>query len=396
MKKQLLFIPFLALLGTSCSGGHITTTPVIRNAPSGIILNAPKRQAVTEIPTNSTKAVNLGDLTWRRMTLSHLNYYYFVADLPTAYPAVSGKPYLIDIFNNKGWGYVENLTNDNEFLIGTATSRLLVRADEITSEASFKSWVSGKYIYYQTSTTPLNIYTDTYNNGYRTGYGTGYEEGEADGYNSESNKLLPNGMYTGLTIFPRRNYLRKLATRVVSHLETPENGQFYLIDTNANYTIDIKWTFSSDLKTIFQTAGNTIIGELYWSDIISNNWSTSWFYLYDKENHYFAQPKTYATEAPIDTSFYPEVYLGSTFTGGDPNIYFSGGGNAYQMGFADGQTYTIHASETYNNVFTIFTPAFRAVADFFNLNIGPFKVWYFFAIPLIVTLLILVLRLVKH
>lgn len=235
-------------------------------------------------------------------------------------------------------------------------------------------------------------YSEGYQQGYTEGFEVGNEEGKA--YNQE---IIANGQYTGLTAFPRRKFLETLAVNVVNASYTPQNGHFDMIDTNANYTIYIKWTYDPDNKrTFFQDYGNTIIGELFWTPVSNGDWSTTWFGKYDAELHYITSlPKNYATNEPITMSFYPEVYLASTIVG-DVNAYFMGGGNAYQMGFADGQTYTIHASETYNNVFSIFTPAFRAVADFFNMNIGPFKIWYFFAIPLIVTLLILVLRLVKH
>lgn len=403
MNKHLLFIPFIALLGTSCNGGAITTTPVVKNAPSAS-LKHPKQGLATppDMTTNQITFSNhfvggwTGDAFFRIDTGANVVYnqlplyipcwrVHIETDLTRAnliYPLTSSSYTTIAPYD-----YIKNFTTNASASWWTPSLAYAISPQQPLS-------FSGTFYYY-----PNNSF---YNDGYEEGHSEGYEEGLANGYiqgyeegEAYNNPIIHNGQYAGLTAFPRRHFLEILARRVVSGLEQLQPGHFDLIDTNANYTIYVKWSYSYP-KTTFQDYGNEVIGELYWTDIISGNWSTSWFGKYDPELHKIvSSPKYYATDNPVAMSFYPEVYLGSTIVG-DVNYYFMGTANDYALGFADGQTYTIQASETYNNVFTIFTPAFRAVANFFNLNIGPFKIWYFFAIPLIVSLLILVLRLVKH
>lgn len=407
MKKALLLIPFLTLLGVSCSGGHITTTPVVKNAPSAVLGKPTKKTLIA--PQGYEESVP------------------FTFSFPSAPPSGSQTYYKLD---GSLWKTGESVPTFMVYNSGTyqymsaywANGHRLCITDYVTHVKTtgqveflpnqwtpFGAWmlqsypcsISGVFHFKPVEHAYTNGYDNGEQKGYQEGreegYTKGYEDGKEDGYYTNSNKLIPNGMYTGLTIFPRRQYLENYAEKVISGKVDPENGQFYLNDTNGNYAIEMKWTYNDKEKiTSFYSYGDTLIGELDWHDVAEGYWNSTWFGKYDAELHHFTATKTYATKAPIETSFYPEVYLGSTFTGGDANFYFAGGGNDYQMGFADGQTKTIQASDTYKNVFTIFTPAFRAVADFFNLNIGPFKVWYFFAIPLIVTLLILVLRLVKH
>lgn len=395
MTKHLLFVPFIALLATSCGGGHITTTPVVKNAPS-VSLTPTHRDRPTPNYPNSGNSVtfSVSGVVQSQpyyICLADGNTYGTMASLP------DNTPYLYFIQN--AWvGYKLNGSANsikrstwNKHFLNVNSSGLGINAwlnSEVGNSTSFP--VYGNFTF--SGTFIFDIASYYYEEGYSDGYDFGYEEGEATGQ-----RLYVNGQYTGLAIFTRRYYLEDLAKGIVDgDFPHPTNGEIYLIDTNANYTIYIKWTWeANNRKTYFQTDGNTIIGELYWVDVAQGNWSRSWFGYYDQELHYFTSQAHYANLGVLETSFYPEVYICSTFQG-DPNLYFFGSGNAYQMGFADGQTYTIQASETYNNVFNIFTPAFRAVANFFNLNIGPFKIWYFFAIPLIVSLLILVLRLVKH
>lgn len=398
MTKRLLFIPFMALLATSCGGGHITTTPVVKNAPS-VSLGTPTKKNLNTPDGYQTTFTFTCTINQPSTNGSHS---YALID-GTEITGSPNYPYLAGTYT-QGSSYFLSLYISNKIIPMID----YIRNSETTNCTIYHNDVDGfgNIFHGYTANWPMTI-TGTFSfNPYMQGYGRGFdngrEEGLEDGYivgyqegEAYNNPIIQNGQYAGLTAFPRRHYLEILARRVVSGLEIPQNGHFDLIDTNANYTIYIKWS-STATKATFQDYGNAVIGELDWSKVISGDWSTSWFGKYDPELHQIlSSPKYYATDAPIAMSFYPEVYLGSTIVG-DVDDYFMGTANDYALGFADGQTYTIQASETYNNVFTIFTPAFRAVANFFNLNIGPFKIWYFFAIPLIVSLLILVLRLVKH
>lgn len=400
--KPLLYIPFLALLGTSCTGPHITTTPVI-NAHSAV-LNKPTKKNLQN-PDGQSNSI----FFTFQMAEDFTGTKFFRIDTGTEVDT-SNMPVNIPCFRI-------NCTSSSSvalcipFASANNTPNICLEDYIPNFTQNQTAWATEGFYHYcplLNSSNPFvcsgtfhyRPYMGGYNQGYIAGNDEGFESGYIYGYQegeSHNNQLFANGQYTGLTIFPRRHYLEVYAIDVMNGRENPENGQFYLIDTNANYTIEMKWTYDDSEKiTSFYSYGDLLIGTLDWHDVAEGYWNSSWFGKYDAELHHFLDTKNYATNGPIQTSFYPEVYLGSTFTGGNPNLYFSGIGNDYQMGFADGQTYTIQASDTYNNVFSIFTPAFRAVADFFNLNIGPFKVWYFFAIPLIVTLLILVLRLVKH
>lgn len=392
MNKHALFIPFMSLLATSCGGGHITTTPVIKNAPSASLSTPTKKNLTT--PTGMQDDLPFDFVITNAMT----DGYYLLdgtpseggGDFASFRLSTSGDYTYISLYYGN---YARLATND--YLSIESTSNLTYAPYTYAPFGAYginnrPAEIKGVFHFKPRTYAYQEGFTSGSEEGFETGYIYGYQEGEA--YN---NPIIQNGKYAGLTAFPRRHLLEILARDVVSGLEVLQDGHFDLIDTNGNYTIYIKWSYSYP-KTTFQDYGNAVIGELDWSKIISGNWSTSWFGKYDPELHQILpSPKYYATDAPIAMSFYPEVYLGSTIVG-DVDYYFMGTDNDYSLGFADGQAYTIEASETYNNVFTIFTPAFRAVANFFNLNIGPFKLWYFFAIPLIVSLLILVLRLVKH
>lgn len=83
--------------------------------------------------------------------------------------------------------------------------------------------------------------------------------------------------------------------------------------------------------------------------------------------------------------------------------YSEGAQDGYEQGYttgrADGYAYALATggSEETTNVFSLFTSAFNVVGGFMNLKVfGFLPLYWFFLVPLFVTIVALLLRLVKH
>lgn len=327
--------------------------------------------------------------------------------------------FFADYYETCPWSQITNLNYDNDIAVLKSGNLTYIGIHDnstanMTAE-EFRAYVSGKYIYFS----PNENYTgDTiYEAGLEEGYTTGYDQGRSQGYTEgydagvaqATGELVLNETYTGLYAFYNQYYLSHWAYDIEAGYITSLD-HFFIKFSAENYEFDLYFyemdgegeTFSGAYEIFaFVEADETTmsnmtkVGQLSAYAIADDDYSSSWLYQFNPTTFSFTTIKQSANEvAPINFGRQMTLHHYANLNGA--KNFIIGKGNQYAEGYNAGHQDTIEATEAFNNVFTIFGKAFAAVSSFLNLNIGPFKMWYFFLMPIIVALFILVLRLVKH